>query len=264
MLVNSDFSQPAYLNTSDIAWETSPMAGVTRRRLDRLDTDDRQVTTLVEYAPNSHFSAHVHHGGEELLVLEGVFEDDYGDWPAGSYVRNPPGSKHTPGSRDGCLLFVKLGQFDPRDTRFVHAHIDHLETIPHRGHNGRSVASLYSDAQESVRLERWNANTCMPLTPIGGMEILILEGTLTLTDTTSEADVTSANHATSELNANTTVSTQHPSMRFQQHDWLRLPDGYSVNLMTGAADVRLWTKTGHLPFRESLNHSSSGTVITDG
>lgn len=236
MLVNSDFTQPAFLQTSTIAWEASPMAGVMRRRLDRLDLDDRQVTTIVEYAPNSEFSPHVHHGGEELLVLEGVFEDDYGDWPAGSYVRNPPGSRHKPGSRDGCLLFVKLGQFDPADQRFVHAHIDCLETIPYRDQPNRSIASLYRDQHETVRLEHWAANSSLTLAPEGGMEILVLEGTVTATATEPSSPET------------------HTRV-FEKHDWLRLPDGYLMELQTGDRHTVLWTKTGHLPLRQSLTQS---------
>jgi anti-sigma factor ChrR (cupin superfamily) len=52
------------------------------------------------------------HGGEEFLVLKGIFEDEHGEFPAGGYVRNPPTSRHTPSSPIGCILFVKLWQFD--------------------------------------------------------------------------------------------------------------------------------------------------------
>ena len=49
------------------------------------------LVMAVEFA-----QTHVHGGGEEFLVLEGVFQDEHGDFPAGSYVRNPPQSHHTP------------------------------------------------------------------------------------------------------------------------------------------------------------------------
>jgi anti-sigma factor ChrR (cupin superfamily) len=65
--------------------------------------------------PHSHFSPHTHGGGEEFLVLDGVFQDDHGDFQAGSYIRNPPTSHDTPGSASGCVIFVKLWQFDPDD-----------------------------------------------------------------------------------------------------------------------------------------------------
>lgn len=62
----------------------------------------------MRYAPCSEFSPHVHTGGEEFIVLDGVFQDEHGDFPAGSYIRNPPESSHKPGSESGCLIFVKL------------------------------------------------------------------------------------------------------------------------------------------------------------
>src|SRR3954453_10029665 len=71
-----------------------------------------RATSIVRYAPASRFSAQTHGGGEEFLVLEVVFQDEHGDYPAGSYVRNPPTSRHTPGSALGCALTVKLRQVD--------------------------------------------------------------------------------------------------------------------------------------------------------
>jgi len=92
---------------------TQPMWGL--NMLDRIGDEVARATTIVRYAPNSHFSSHVHSGGEEFIVLEGVFQDEHGDFPAGSYVRNPPTSSHTPGSEPGCVIFVKLWQYDLDD-----------------------------------------------------------------------------------------------------------------------------------------------------
>jgi anti-sigma factor ChrR (cupin superfamily) len=83
--------------------------------LDRIGDEVARATSIVRYAPYSRFSPHTHAGGEEFLVLEGVFQDEHGDYPAGSYVRTPPTSSHTPGSEPGCTIFVKLWQFDPDD-----------------------------------------------------------------------------------------------------------------------------------------------------
>jgi hypothetical protein len=60
--------------------------------LDRIGDEVARATSIVRYAPASHFSPHVHDGGEEFLVLEGTFQDEHGDYPVGSYVRNPPTS----------------------------------------------------------------------------------------------------------------------------------------------------------------------------
>ena len=113
MELNADFSQRVAVHAASIAWTPSPMPGVDRRMLDRLGEEVARATTIVRYAPESAFSAHVHTGGEEFIVLDGVFQDEHGDFPAGSYIRNPPQSRHTPRSAPGCTIFVKLWQLNP-------------------------------------------------------------------------------------------------------------------------------------------------------
>jgi ChrR Cupin-like domain len=101
MNVNSDFRARAAVHAAQLDWAPSPIPGVDRRMLDRIGDEVARATSIVRYAPHSHFSPHTHGGGEEFLVLEGVFQDEHGDYPAGTYVRNPPTSNHTPGSRAG-------------------------------------------------------------------------------------------------------------------------------------------------------------------
>jgi ChrR Cupin-like domain len=96
MELNSDFTQRAAVHAAQLAWKPSPIAGVERRMLDRIGDEVARATSFVRYAPHSRFSAHTHGGGEEFLVLEGVFQDEHGDFPAGSYIRNPPTSSHSP------------------------------------------------------------------------------------------------------------------------------------------------------------------------
>ena len=119
MRINADFNERVVIDTTKMDWVASPMKGVDRRMLDRIGEEVARATTIVRYAPRSHFSAHIHDGGEEFLVLEGVFSDEHGDFPTGSYVRNPPTSKHTPGSEPGCVILVKLHQFDAKDRTHV-------------------------------------------------------------------------------------------------------------------------------------------------
>jgi len=119
MKLNSDFSQRVVVHSDRLKWQASPMAGVERRMLDRVGEEVARATTIVRYAPKSKFSRHVHSGGEEFLVLDGVFQDEHGDYSAGSYIRNPPQSSHTPGSDLGCIIFVKLWQFDLKDRQSV-------------------------------------------------------------------------------------------------------------------------------------------------
>ncbi len=64
---------------------------------------------LVRWAPGTRFQPHGHPGGEELLVLDGIFQDEHGTHLAGSWLRNPPGSVHRPWSAAGCTIWVKIG-----------------------------------------------------------------------------------------------------------------------------------------------------------
>src|SRR5437868_7185446 len=119
MNLNADFGIRAAVHAARPEWTPSPIPGVDRRMLDRIGDEVARATSIVRYTPNSHFSPHTHGGGEEFLVLDGVFQDEHGDFPAGSYVRNPPTSRHTPGSAPGCVLFVKLWQFDLVDRQGI-------------------------------------------------------------------------------------------------------------------------------------------------
>ena len=116
MLINADFDQLVIEHNTPEKWVESPTKGVTRRMLDRVGGEVARATSLVRYAPLSAFATHTHDLGEEYLVLEGDFLDEEGTHPVGTYVRNPPGSMHSPGSISGCVIFVKLRQFQPGDT----------------------------------------------------------------------------------------------------------------------------------------------------
>jgi anti-sigma factor ChrR (cupin superfamily) len=110
MELHADLTRPVVLDTASLPWTPSPMAGVERRLLERRGGDVARATSIVRYAPGSRFERHVHGGGgEEILVLEGVFQDERGSYPAGSWLRHPPGSMHRPWSEAGCTIWVKTG-----------------------------------------------------------------------------------------------------------------------------------------------------------
>lgn len=115
MNVNDDLDRTVYQSAADLTWRPSPLPGVERVLLDRVGDEVAVATSIVRYAPGSSFAPHTHALGEEFLVLEGVFSDEHGDYPAGSYVRNPPGTAHQPHSTEGCVIWVKLRQFDDQD-----------------------------------------------------------------------------------------------------------------------------------------------------
>ena len=108
-MLNMDFSQKVVIETAGQDWVASPMPGVWRKPLAREDAEQGHATSIVRYDPGSKFSPHDHPEGEEILVLEGIFQDEFGDYPAGSWLRNPDKSTHTPYSEEGCLIYVKTG-----------------------------------------------------------------------------------------------------------------------------------------------------------
>ncbi|WP_075997269.1 cupin domain-containing protein [Salaquimonas pukyongi] len=178
MELNADFSQRVVIRPEDYKWTASPAPGVERMMLERVGGEVARATTIVRFAAGSHFAAHTHDGGEEFLVLDGVFSDESGDYPAGSYVRNPIGTSHTPRTAQGCTMFVKLHQFSASDTeqfsldtrsmRFVEGLADGLTMLP-----------LHSTANENVVLVKWEPGARMVSHDHwGGEEVLVLEGRL--------------------------------------------------------------------------------------
>src|ERR1700693_5302754 len=155
MDINADFNRRVVMHGATMPWVDSPVAGVQRRMLDRIGDEVARATTIVRYAPGSKFTAHTHSGGEEFIVLDGVFQDEHGDYPAGSYIRNPPTSRHTPGSAPGCVLFVKLWQFDPEDRIHLRTDTGTAPYVPAPDRPGVEIMPLFRDQSEDVRLERW-------------------------------------------------------------------------------------------------------------
>jgi len=176
--LNADFSRRVVIKPDDHVWEPSPMPGVERMKLDRIGDEVARATSLVRYAPNSTFSPHEHSGGEEILVLEGVFGDEHGAYPAGTYIRNPIGTRHQPFiGAEGATIFVKLHQFSKQDQKQFT-----LNTKGQPWHQGLAegltVMPLHQHEGENVALVNWAPNTRFnPHRHWGGEEILVLEGT---------------------------------------------------------------------------------------
>ncbi|EIK51915.1 hypothetical protein YO5_00150 [Stutzerimonas stutzeri TS44] len=165
-LLNQDISVRAIVHAAALPWIASPLAGVDRRPLYRVGGEQARATSLVRYAPGSHFSAHTHSGGEEFLVLEGTFEDENGRYPTETYVRNPPGSQHAPGASEGCMIFVRLRQFHPADDRQVVVQL------------ARASQQLFENDHERVWMEALEPNTGLRLDNPRGLELLLLEGSI--------------------------------------------------------------------------------------
>ena len=217
MELNADFSQRVVMHADELVWIDSPLPGVQRRMLDRMGGEVARATTIVRYAPDSAFSPHIHTGGEEFIVLDGVFQDEHGDFPKGTYVRNPPQSRHTPRSEPGCTILVKLWQFDPADRTHIRTDINKLGGVSPHGRDGVLVSTLFKDDRERVAVENWIPGARVSINAEGGAEIFVLQG-----------------------------GFQEREDQLRQHSWLRIPDGYKVNIIAGEQGAQVWIKTGHL------------------
>jgi hypothetical protein len=174
-MLNMDFSQRLVIETATLDWQSSPMPGVMRKRMAFEDIERGHATSIVEFAPGSHFSPHGHPRGEEILVLEGIFSDEFGDYPAGCYFRNPEGFSHTPYSDTGCVLLVKLHQFQPDDR--ARLQVDTLNAEFISGAAGSTVLPLHGHGDENSELQRWSANSTMKLpAQADGREIFVVAG----------------------------------------------------------------------------------------
>lgn len=179
MKINADLTKPATVHSAQLPWVPSPLPGVERRMLERDGDEVARVTSLVRYAPGSRFDAHTHSGGEEFLVLDGIFSDDYGDFPAGTYVRNPVGSRHQPHSEDGTTILVKLWWMHGDDQDFVRIDTTREEQWQATGSPGVEVMPLHGFKDETTALYRLAPGAELPARGLpGGEEIFVLDGSL--------------------------------------------------------------------------------------
>lgn len=215
MRVNADFKERTLVRFDQNEWVPSPVPGVERKMLDRIGEEVARATTIVRFAPGSAFSPHTHDGGEEYLVIDGTFQDEDGDFPVGSYVRNPPTSSHRPAAQDGATILVKLHQFDLADRQLVQ--IDSNTAEWSAGTDGIETLRLHEDDREEVAMERWAPGTTREIDASGGLEIFVIGGSFEETGDT-----------------------------LGRWDWLRLPVGSTFRATAGDAGAHVWIKTGHL------------------
>jgi anti-sigma factor ChrR (cupin superfamily) len=219
MRLNADFAERVVVRPGDYRWVDSPMPGVERMMLDRIGDEVARATSLVRYAPGSTFSSHVHTGGEEFLVLEGEFGDEHSSYPRGTYVRNPIGTSHTPRvGNDGCVIFVKLQQFDGADqAQFaIDTATAEFRPAPTRG---IEYLPLHEFKSERVALIRWAPNTpYQSHEHKGGEEALVLEGAF-----------------------------YDEFGDYPAGTWVRTPHGSVHEPHTKEEGALIYVKTGHLP-----------------
>jgi anti-sigma factor ChrR (cupin superfamily) len=215
--INADFTRRLVIPTDQLPWIPSPQDGVERRMLDRIGGEVARATTLVRYAAASTFPAHEHALGEEFLVLSGVFSDEHGDYPVGTYVRNPPQSRHTPHTAPGCIIFVKLRQMLPTERERIVVDTSTASWKP-GAQPGLTRLPLYEvDGGESVAMERLAHGAALAKVDCpAGEEILVLAGDL---------------------------RDEHGS--YSSGTWIRNPSGFSRELESEGG-ATYWVKRGHL------------------
>ena len=217
--MNAEFDRTVVMRTAKMDWQASPSASVWRKRLDLIGPKEAgRVTSVVRYDADSIFPSHPHPDGEEIFVLDGVFSDEHGDYPAGTYLLNPEGFSHAPFSRQGCVLFVKLRQYPGLNRRQVTVDTRAADWQPGPA-DGVSEFSLYAEAgyPEAVRLWRFASGASMPaVDDTGGLELFVLDGAL-----------------------------EDDEARYEAGTWVRYPAGSQVALHSAEGGTA-YVKTGHL------------------
>lgn len=223
--LNGNLELRVEINPATMDWVESPSRTVLRKRFHRVGPAEfGQVTSLVQYLPGATFPAHDHPRGEEILVLNGVFSDEHGDWPTGTFLLNPEGFRHAPFSRKGCLLWVKLRQFPGANRQHVAlqtANEPWIDSVK----RGVHWKKLYAQEPftDSMRLESWDCpEEVGELRYPQGAEILVLKGGFS----DARAD--------------------HPP-----HSWLRIPVGGSL-VPTSSHYCELYIKEGGFSYLESV------------
>jgi len=216
IMLNMDFTKRVVVHTKEQHWQVSPLPGVWRKLLARENSESGHATSIVRYDAGASFRSHNHPLGEEIFVLSGTFSDETGDFPAGSYFRNPQGFVHAPFSDNGCELLVKLHQISPLDSQRIC--IDTNQQSWQLGSNKLKVKPLHDFETESVALILCPAGEKLTLpSDCSGVEIYVISGELN-----------------DELG------------RYPAGCWIR-----SSNLnqyrISAEQETLIWLKTGHFP-----------------
>jgi ChrR Cupin-like domain len=188
------------------------------------------------------FPQHSHIGGEEFLVLDGTFHDQYGSFPTGSYVRNPIGTEHAPWVEDdGCTIMVKLLQMadstPPETDKPIHVQWDQAKTTIGQLVEYGTFARVYSNDRtgEIVEICWVDPNAMLPadMKCVGGEELFIISGSLEIND---------KSYGTNE--------------KYHKWGWIRFPPKIEEGtwrerqpLIAGATGAIVYRKTGHLTER---------------
>jgi anti-sigma factor ChrR (cupin superfamily) len=220
--MNADPTRPALIHSDKEHWQPSPSPTVWRKRLElRGSSEKGMVTSLVRYDRHGGFDAHGHPGGEEIFVVSGVFSDEHGDYESGTFILNPPGYNHRPFSKEGCVIFCKLRQYDGSGrwrTRINTRYCDWQDVAA-----GVKKMKLYEQPEfpEKVELMTLQPGAKGPHQAFpGGVEVFVISGS---------------------------VACEHGAL--VRASWLRLPPGSELQL-SSQTGCTMYLKSNHLAGRE--------------
>jgi anti-sigma factor ChrR (cupin superfamily) len=176
MQLNIDFERVVVTNTVELPWQLLYEEGVAQRLLEKVGTKLPRTTSIIRYLAGASIPSHAYGQGEEMIVLEGEYSDEFGVYPAGTYIKNPTGTQRTSITKIGCVLFVKQGHLQQDDTERV---VIDVQNSPWRQGMvaGLRVMPLSEFKGEHSALVRWQPGTVFNAhRHWGGEEIYVLEG----------------------------------------------------------------------------------------
>mmetsp|Transcript_135455 Transcript_135455/g.377275 ORF Transcript_135455/g.377275 Transcript_135455/m.377275 type:complete len:305 (-) Transcript_135455:80-994(-) len=183
--LNANKSETCLVNTDTQEWIETPAKGVYRKLIERLGGEVARATTVVRFDAGKSFPSHTHGGGEEFIVLEGAWHDEWATQPKYTYVRNYIGSTHQPTIGDsGCTIMVKLRQMAHEHKEPEHTQWDisvHNANWKRRSSSqGCKTLTVFTSPLEEVHFEHWEPGAAGILeVPPKGMESFVVEGSFT-------------------------------------------------------------------------------------
>lgn len=206
------------VHSEQAEWTSSSVPGVERRVLDRKgDCKTRPTTHIARFAPECSLQPQDIPGENEFFVLDGMLQDKYGDFPAGTYVRNPPDAVQVPKTGTGCTIFLKQCESTPQGPTRMRIQTNKMRFVLDPERAGVTVVPLFHDGREDVMLERWEAGVSVCLKSRHGMEMLVVEG-----------------------------SFEESGEVFEHGSWLKLTGRTCSHAVAGDAGAKVWVRRKHL------------------
>lgn len=176
MQLNNDFARAVVVNTLEIPWQQEQSSEVLFRMLEQSNSECSRTTSITRLKSGAVISPLENVAGEEIIVFEGTYTDESGEYPAGSYIKNSTATRPVSVTQTDCTLFIKRGHLQQGDIERVV--VDTHNSVWRQGMvGGLSVLPLSEFKGEHSALVRWQPGTVFnPHRHWGGEEIYVLDG----------------------------------------------------------------------------------------